>query len=266
MSAVGRLVYRDHWDNQLVEIFDKGDLRSLYFGGRILQSAMSLSVPQALVLSYTRFMMAPLLADPNPGQILMVGVGAGSLTRFIAHYLPESRQDAVDCSPRILGLAQTYFQVKASERLRLHCEDGFSFLERRPAGHYQLILVDAFDQQGMASSVYCREFFALCASRLAPGGILSLNLWSGDQQKMLRVRRELDGCFEKILALPVPNRGNVICLAGSRMPLEKIRQPDRGLAASLSRSCQVDFKKIVRVCARHNPGLRQRLRSLLSPR
>ena len=216
----GSILYRDHWNGRLLEIIENGDNRSLYFGGSVLQSTMSMSKPHRLALSYTRYMMATLLFMNPPCRVLLIGVGAGSLIRFIHHHFPRCAVDGVDASSRILKLAKDYFNLPNSAAIRLHCSDGQDFLAGRKGQAYDVILVDAYDQEGMARSVYCADFFGRCRNHLQENGIVSLNLWSGDGKRMGQVRSELERYFSSCIILPVPDRGNVICLAGKEPGLK----------------------------------------------
>lgn len=262
--ASGKIIYRDHWKNHLIEIIEKGDSRSLYFGGNVLQSTMSISAPHRLVLSYTKFMMATLLFMNPPHRVLMIGVGAGSLIRFIHHHFPLCTIDGVDFSSHILKLAQGYFNLPSSNTIKLHCGDGHEFLAQVEGQAYDLILIDAFDQNGMAPSIYCAEFFKHCFNHLGERGIVSLNLWSGDENKMDQVKTDLKRYFNSCLTLPVPDRGNVICIAGRDQKLKAVMEQDYTELSRMSAEFNINFKEIVRVFIKQNLGYRQRIARFFS--
>ena len=262
--ATGKIIHRDHWDNQLVEVIDNGDKRSLYFAGNVLQSAMSLSRPHTLALSYTRYMMASLLFNEAPEKILLIGVGAGSLLRYIHHYLPKSLVDGIDYSEHIFNLAKGYFRLPDSRRISLYCSDGREYLSDLDDERYDLILVDAFDHSGMSPSIYCLDFFNLCRTHLNKYGMVSLNLWSGDSQKMRDVKSDLGNCFESVMDMPVPNRGNVVSLASMEPKLYTIMEKDYSELTRLSREFDINFREIVKICVKNNLGFRQRLARLFS--
>ena len=60
-------------------VFDNDDMRTLHFDEKYIQSAMSISAPDKLLLSYTRAMMGFLLFGAAPKHILMVGLGGAEL-------------------------------------------------------------------------------------------------------------------------------------------------------------------------------------------
>jgi len=194
-----------------VEIFDRENFRYLYFNTKFLQSKMALDAPHLLVLPYTRYMMLSLMFIPDPKRILLIGLGAGSLVRYLSTMLPDCRIDAVDHSQEIIDLARGYFKLPETDNVTVHCQDGVTFLENRDDREpYDTILLDAFDELGIADVIYNRDFFTTCQNHLTEGGTLCSNLWSGSASELTRVTRELAECFAGNLTCPVPNRGNVI--------------------------------------------------------
>lgn len=261
----GRLIHKDLWDNTLVEIIDQGNHRSLYFGRAILQSRMSLASPEQLLLIYTRFMMISLLTIAPPQRVLLIGVGAGSLIRFLHHHFPTCRIDAVDNSPHIIKIAKGYFQLPENDRVHIHCCDGMDYIANRAADNrYDMILVDAFDETGMADNIYTKEFFSLCAARLSKNGVVCSNLWSGRPGAMAAIQNILKACFPSQLYLHVTERGNVIGLSfNGPVPWHRFNRPKTELIR-LSQHYGIDFITIINLLKKENLNLRQRLSALFS--
>ncbi len=147
------IVHRAQYNNHLVEVIDRGDERFLIFAGNIVQSSMSIKKPERLTLSYTRYMMAALLANTCPEKVLIVGLGAGSLLRFINYHFPDCLIDGIDNAADIINLSRKYFYLPDKPEIAIHCCDGYDFLAGLPDEHrYDLILVDAFKAQGMSTT------------------------------------------------------------------------------------------------------------------
>jgi spermidine synthase len=254
------IIHRNHDDNHLVEIIDRGDERSLVFAGNVLQSAMSLKTPHSLSLSYTRYMMAALLLNEQPENVLVVGLGAGSLLHFINYHFPHCLVDGIETSAHIINLCKKYFFLPETPALSIHCLDGYDFLADLPnKKKYDLILVDAFDADGMAATVYRSDFFALCCEHLTSGGIVSLNQWSGNRERLEEVKFDIEAQFESSVELPVPKRGNVICLARNNEPIWPMLKKSRSELTLLSDRFSIDFKAIINVCRKNNLSFFQRL-------
>jgi len=259
----GNIVVSEYFDNHLVEIVDEGVHRSLYFGGNILQSRISFIAPDTLILLYTQYMMSALLVQPEPQHVLLIGIGAGALVRFLHHHFPHCTIDAVDHSDQIIRMAVGYFHMPDKEPVTIHCRDGYEFLDaKKPDRPYDLILVDAFDERGMSKTVYTGDFFRLCLESLTPEGVLSCNLWSGDQKELTEVKNSIQRHATSHLYLPVPNRGNIVVLAfNTPAPWGKINRPENELN-SLSQRFHIDLDRIVTIAKRFNMTLRQRIGSI----
>lgn len=63
-------------------IRDHRGIRYLDFDMHTIQSAMCLDDPFALDLAYTRKMTAFLLFNPEPREVLLLGLGGGSLAKY----------------------------------------------------------------------------------------------------------------------------------------------------------------------------------------
>jgi spermidine synthase len=258
-------IHRAFWEDRLVEIYDEGDTRALYFGGKFLQSSMSLSAPFSLSLPYTHFMMFALLLKAELKNVLLIGLGAGSMVRFLHHHFPGCTIDAVDHSSHIIKLAKGYFQLPENDQVHIHCCDGYNFLaETRNSQQYDLILVDAFDEQGMSANIYTDPFFRLCKAALRHDGILSCNIWSGIPKKILEISRGLDHSFTNKIILPVPNRGNIIHNRMNFPVLWPAILRDTETLRQMEKRFGIKFQEIVKVAIASNMNFFQRLHKIFS--
>jgi hypothetical protein len=92
-----------------VQISENDGIRFLHLGGTAVQSAMRLSAPHQLELEYTRSMMGFLLFKLHPRDIALIGLGGGSLAKFIHRHLPASRIAAVEIHPQVISAARNWF-------------------------------------------------------------------------------------------------------------------------------------------------------------
>ena len=128
MRALKRLLGRK---GSSVEVSESRGVRTLHLGGEAIQSAMRLSAPDRLELAYTRAMMAFLLFAPEPREILMVGLGGGSIARFIHERLPSTRITVLELSPKVVAAARTFFGLPADDRrLKVIVGDGAEHVAR----------------------------------------------------------------------------------------------------------------------------------------
>ena len=125
------LVFSCHDEEGVIEVVDDLDTRALYFGTSARQSAMSREEPHRLVLSYTRAMLSGLLFTRQPRSALVLGLGGGSLPRFLMHVFPTCRIDVVERRAKVVQVAHDYFHLARSPRLRTHVCDAEVFLRFR---------------------------------------------------------------------------------------------------------------------------------------
>ena len=252
------LVFSCHDEEGVIEVVDDLDARTLYFGTAARQSAMLREEPHRLVLSYTRAMLSCLLFTRDPRSALVLGLGGGSLPRFLMHAFPMCRMDVVERRAAVVQVAHDYFQLARSPRLRTHVCDAEVFLRENPGRTYDLVLVDLHDPKGTAPLVTEAGFFASCARRLAPRGVLATNLWTDFSASvpppLLRDHRAAFG--DRQLVLPVTGRGNCILLG---LSFEAASYPRKRLAAKaidLEARLGIDFPQLLIDLARANPDLR----------
>ena len=94
-----------------VQISEEDGVRYLHLGTDTIQSAMRLADPDELVLSYTRSMLAFLLFGPEPRRIVNVGLGGGSLAKWIHRHLSVAEQVVLELNPRVIACARRYFNL-----------------------------------------------------------------------------------------------------------------------------------------------------------
>ena len=244
-------------ENGVIEVIDEAEkMRSLQFGTEARQSTMFMHDPDALALAYTRCLMTCLLfaSPPNPETALVLGLGGGSLPKFLLRQVPECRVDAVEKRPRIIEVAHAYFALAPHPRLRVHQQDGLAFLNESESAQYDVIFADLHDSDGMAPAVRHPEFFPACSRALRARGLLAINLWYGYRENDEReVRTLLELSFEeRVLYLPVAGKRNCVALAFRRPPAIA-----GGLVHERARAWQsktgTDFPDLLEQIRRANP-------------
>lgn len=187
---------------------------SLSFESSLIQSCMRLDAPHELVLDYTRAMMGFLLFNPAPRQVLMIGLGGGSMLKYLHQHLPETQLTAVEINQAVIDMRQDFHIPPDSERLRVVCADGARFV-RQPPHSYDVILVDGFTGQGLPDVLCSRSFYQHCRAALTPEGWLVANV-QADTEQTREVMRRLGKAFGgHVIAAESDEGGNEIALAGS---------------------------------------------------
>lgn len=256
---LGTVICTRRDDEGLLEVIDLDGVRSLYFGTRACQTSMSLADPAALTLAYTRSMLAALMFQPAPERILLIGLGGGSLARFLLRHFPNAEITCIETRASVVELARTHFHLPTQERLTVHIGDGADFLASCPGHAFDLILIDAFDSVGVHPSVCTPEFHAAARRALAPGGVMSMNLWITRGRSYEALLKNIAAGFGgQILRLPVEQRANLIALGldrpRTRQDLKELREPAQSLALRYG----LEFPRLLRSLQHHNgPSVRR---------
>lgn len=261
MATEDKKILHSHHDKNFMEVVDHGDFRSLNFNNEVVQSRIRLNNPGNLVLRYTQYMMAAsLLAVPQPQRILLIGVGAGALVHFCNTHLSRSHMDAVDYSEHILGIARGYFSLPETERIHVHCNDGMKYLSSlRSDKLYDLILVDAFNDKGMAKNIYSNDFLKLARKHISEEGVICCNLWSGDEKLFNRVKKAIQKNSVGNVFIPVRKRENFVALLfQTATPWKKLCLSSKNLL-ELSERYAIDFKAVSASMKKHNLKLAEKV-------
>ena len=115
----------------LIEVSEEAGVRYLHFSADWVQGAMRIQRPNSLELAYTREMMAGLLLrePPWPKNALLIGLGAGSLVKYIYHKLPATRMTVVEIDPQVEIIARLHFKLPDDPmRINLVIGDGAQYV------------------------------------------------------------------------------------------------------------------------------------------
>lgn len=200
--------------------------------------------------------LLPLLADGK--RVLLIGVAGGTISRAMQTlYGTDStfHIDGVEIDPEVVKLATKYFELE-QPGLTMHVADGRQAVAMG-AGEYDVIFVDAFTNQlYIPFHLSTQEFFTMVRERLAPGGILGMNVnaLDVDSELLASITNTVASVFKEVQRIPI-GIGNHVVIAGEQpIPLERLataQLPDRAFQAFAStlpeRSVRVTFDPYERV-------------------
>lgn len=249
-------------DAQTAYVSERYGVRTLHIGSDTVQSAMRLAKPNDLELSYTRSMMAFLLFVRDPQRVLMIGLGGGSLAKFVYWRIPRAQVTVVEVNSQVVAIARHYFHVPADEpRFHVLTADGSEYVEREDVSADALI-VDGYDADAHAEELASRSFYAACRARLAPGGVFVVNLWGGDKLFKTLLKRIENAFPAGTLCLPAERPGNIIVFAFRDPPEAFEWQKLYAHAQALEEALGLEFTRF----AEHLKTMNQHDEKLLYPR
>jgi spermidine synthase len=212
-----RIIHQVRSPFQLVTVVDTPQgFRRLIFDGRLngsdpIQSEMNLSKPRDLVLSYTQAMMAALPLADHQQRILLIGLGGGSMQKFIHDLLPETVLETIEIDPEVVRIARKFFGFEPDENQIVHVGDGRVFIENSKKG-YDIIFLDAYGPNSIPYSLATKEFLEAVRERLVEGGVVCSNLLTGNPRfwDMMKTYAEV---FPELQLIKPPRSGNAILFA-----------------------------------------------------
>ncbi len=184
-------------------------------GFNYTESATDLPDPDDLIIAYTQFMTLGVIYPPEPKDILMIGLGGGSISTYLGRAMPDARIDTVEIDPGVITAARRFFGIRDSERVRYIDADGRVFINRSKK-NYDLILVDAFHGGFVPFHLLTKEFYQLLRTRLRPGGAVAFNVHDGTKLYASTVLT-LGDVFKRVDLYP-SGEGEVITIATDAAP------------------------------------------------
>lgn len=211
--------------NTVIVTEDERGLRTLRFEqGGARQSVVKVGDPDHLELPYARVMPAGLAFVDNPRQVLVVGLGGGTVPSFLYKHFPLMKLDVVDIDPVVVEVAKDFFGFRADDRLRAYAEDGRKFIEQRP-NRYDVIFLDAFGAENVPYHLATREFLESVRTSLKPGGIAVGNIWSRSSNTLYdSMVRTYEEVFQEVYIFHVRGVSNRIVVALPRP--QRVNQDD----------------------------------------
>jgi spermidine synthase len=226
-------------------IFETAHERRMHFTNRATQSAMSFSDPDALITQYTRKMMAFLLFNPDPGHIVMIGLGGGSLAKFCYRHLPRAKITVVEINADVIALRDEFCIPKDDDRFRVVHDDGVRYLERLDET-VDVLLIDAFDADGIALSLAESDFYSCAARCLPQNGVFVMNFWGPCERYVENLLQARAAFGDSLLLVPVSGDANVLLFAFKRAPPQSITDEVEALAQRLRMRLLLDFPRYLR--------------------
>lgn len=203
-----------------IDIQEEAGVRTLLFSSDWIQGAMRIARPWNLELEYTREMMASLLLRDAPRKVLLIGLGAASLTKFLYRHYPLAHLTVVEIEPAVVAAARQFFKLPEDpKRISLVIGDGAEYV-LSSNGKFDLILVDGFDENAHSGTLETLPFYQACRSLLSNDGILAVNLLTRSRNPESITARIAKAFNDRALAFPSCESGNAIVFAASGDPVE----------------------------------------------
>jgi spermidine synthase len=194
-------------------------VRYLHLGTDWVQGAMRIRKPRQLELEYIQRMMVWLLWLPSDalahGRAVQLGLGAAAITRF-THQVMRWQTTAVEINSSVVTACRLWFQLPADdERLQVIEADAGRWVQQdENIQTADALCVDLYDHDAAAPVLDDAAFYAACFALLAPGGVMTVNLFGRDasfERSAARVAAAFGA--DQVWQLAPTQEGNTVLVA-----------------------------------------------------
>ncbi|HEU5061914.1 MAG TPA: fused MFS/spermidine synthase [Solirubrobacterales bacterium] len=214
-DADGRVLFEAETTHQYARVIERDD------GTRVLelnegQAVHSMYRPGSYLTGdyWDGHLVLHAAESPRPPRrIAILGNAGGTVARSFGHFFPATAVDAVEIDPELTELGRRYLDLR-NPRMEVFSEDARPWLERSDGG-YDVIMVDAYRQPYIPFYLATREFFELTRERLAPGGLVIVNVGHPEGGRELErvLGRTMAAAFPRVLRYPI-EKTNTLLVAG----------------------------------------------------
>jgi spermidine synthase len=216
-----------------IDISEKSGVRYLHFGSEWIQGAMRIARPWNLELEYTREMMVSLLLRDPPKKVLLIGLGAASLVKFLYRNYPLAHLTVVEIEPAVVAAARQFFKLPEDpKRINLVIGDGAEYV-MNGSRKFDLILVDGFDEKARTGALESLPFYQACRAHLSRNGMMAVNLLTASRGFNRTTAHIAEAFEDRALVFPSCESGNAVALAAAGDPVEMLFEDLRENAMAL---------------------------------
>lgn len=254
MFKFNRKIHKSVHDESVVEVTEVDGMRSLHLGSATIQSSMKVKDPYALVLAYSWGVMSYQLFTPHAKAITLIGLGGGSITKYLWKYCPDVTQTVIELNPQVIKIARShFFTPENDDRLTIIEGDGLMHIQQHP-GACDVLIMDAFGSHGLPPDFCTQTFFDDCEQALMPDGLLAMNLWGSDKHFDVYLQRMEQSFEQRVLMMPTGKPGNIIVFGFK----SELAMPDlktlRVRARAAMKKHPIDFLDLIDRLQHHNPN------------
>lgn len=184
--SIADIIHKEPSLYQSILVEEKEDLRCIQFDvntKNLNQTCVYQSQPKQLVFNYTKLLFSALLLNTKPTDILIIGLGGGTMSNALHQLFPESNITNVEIDPAMIKVARRYFDYIENDKVKSYSQDGRLFIKRAGLKKltYDWIILDAFNGDYIPEHLLTRDFLLEAKAILKSEGVLSSNTFVGSR-------------------------------------------------------------------------------------
>ena len=224
--GAGKVIWERETEYQYARVVEESGTRTLELNeGHAIHSTYTKG--EYLTGGYWDEMLALTLVGPEiPKRVAILGSAAGTTSRALGRYFPDTAVDAVEIDGDITRVGRELFDLKGP-KLRTFTADARPWLEAS-RDRYDAILIDAYRQPYIPFYLVSREFFTEVREHLNPGGVMIINIGhpegSDNLEKVLTATiAKAFGGREKVWRDPAQDTNTVVIATDVADPAASLR-------------------------------------------
>jgi spermidine synthase len=228
-SDKGRVIYEAETEYQYARVIERDDGRrvlelnegqanhSVYKPGTVLTDDYWDS---HLVLPWATGRTKP------PAHIAILGNAGGTTARAYGEIWPQTVVEGVEIDGELSEIAEKYFDLRPRPTLHLHAADARPWLREQDGVRFDAISIDAYRQPYIPFYLTTREFFQLVRDRLAPDGVVIVNVGHPEGQDELQkvLAATMAEAFPHVVRDPVKSTNTQLVASAAPLSAERLRQ------------------------------------------
>ena len=237
-SADGRVIHEAETEYQYARVIERDD------GSRVLElneGQANHSVWRAdTVLTddyWDDHLTAPWATGRTepPRRVAILGNAGGTTARAYGKLFPRTRVDAVEIDGELSEIAREYFGMTPRPTLHVHAADARPWLRQQDDARFDVISIDAYRQPYIPFYLTTREFFEEVRDRLAPGGVVVINVGHPEGENELEkvLAATMRESFPHVLRDPIEQTNTQLIASSSPMSAERLRSAAERMPESL---------------------------------
>lgn len=206
------LIHKSKGLNHYYEVWENCGLLELKFKTPGVETRLDLRRPYEIHLPYLKAMLISTYFNPKPSNILLLGLGGGSLVHYFKHYHPNTKITVIEHSKDIVSCAYNFFGLKAHKgSFDVFIENAFHYIKNVNI-KYDVIFVDIFSLDKSPPYSFT-DFYSYCRSALTDNGTISINHTFTKQRWIQDILTSSSHVFGgRVVSIPIKDNLNLVTI------------------------------------------------------
>lgn len=248
-----QLLFQETSKDRLIEVWQNKQHRWLSIDS-VEQSRLNIESSEQIASPLDYHFLCCLLFTGTPRNILLAGLGGGTLAHYFHNKHPEINGHAIEINPLIAKLAKKYFNFPQKNWDITIGDIQFTTIHNNKHSHYDLIFFDIGDKKLTPKWLVSSNMLLQLKHQLSEDGCLAINLLvtnaASFSQKLTIIRKIFD---RQTLCLSIPDHDNIIVFAFNKKSIYHSTDELQARIKKLSTHWKIDYLALLRRIQKENP-------------